>query len=350
MRLITRALPGERGRHDRPAQRASRFAVAALLAALAAALLAGWLPFRGSLPGPDRPQRAGNVAAYDHDPGSVIFDPAVLPIAEPEAKALNDARPVDIARPHPARPFAMPERDDGSPAFAAALRCLAQAVFYEAGNQGDDGARAVAQVVLNRVRHPAFPHTVCGVVYQGVARATGCQFTFTCDGSLARGPSVRGWARARRIAREALEGTIYPGVGLATHYHADYVVPYWASSLAKVGHVGAHLFYQLPGRLGAISAFSARYDLGGELASAPGAVDFAVVSAASDSRSSVGAPASQSATLPALRSDAEAGELVPRGSELHHGGGSLRADTAAGSLRISSGSSLRADEQRPAPR
>ena len=79
---------------------------------------------------------------------------------------------------------------------AQALECLASAVYYEAGNQDDDGERAVAQVVLNRVRHPAFPASVCGVVYEGSTRPTGCQFTFTCDGSLYRQPDADGWRRA----------------------------------------------------------------------------------------------------------------------------------------------------------
>ncbi|MFN5901342.1 MAG: cell wall hydrolase, partial [Novosphingobium sp.] len=67
-----------------------------------------------------------------------------------------------------------------------ALQCLAAAVYYEARSESDVGQRAVAQVVLNRVAHPSYPNTVCGVVYQGSERTTGCQFSFTCDGSLAK--------------------------------------------------------------------------------------------------------------------------------------------------------------------
>ncbi|HEX2803361.1 MAG TPA: cell wall hydrolase, partial [Sphingomicrobium sp.] len=122
-----------------------------------------------------------------------------------------------------------------------------------------DGERAVAQVVLNRVRHPAFPSSVCGVVYQGSTRVTGCQFTFTCDGSLQRRPDSEGWARAKRIAQAALNGAVFGPVGLATHYHADYVLPYWASSLAKNAVVGAHLFYRWAGGWGKPPAFTQRY-------------------------------------------------------------------------------------------
>src|SRR5947199_78142 len=83
------------------------------------------------------------------------------------------------------------------------------------------GVLAVAQVVLNRVRHPAFPASVCGVVYEGSTRQTGCQFTFTCDGSLYRRPDLTGWRRAYTIAEAALSGSVYAPVGYATHYHAN---------------------------------------------------------------------------------------------------------------------------------
>ena len=140
-----------------------------------------------------------------------------------------------------------------------ALECLASAVYYEAGSQDDDGERAVAQVILNRVRHPAFPASVCGVVYEGSTRQTGCQFTFTCDGSLYRQPDAAGWKRAYKIAQAALSGSVYAPVGYATHYHADYVVPYWASTLAKNAVVGAHIFYRWAGGWGRPAAFSEAY-------------------------------------------------------------------------------------------
>ncbi len=124
------------------------------------------------------------------------------------------------------------------------------AVYYEAANQDDAGQEAVAQVVLNRVRHPAFPASICGVVFQGSERRTGCQFTFTCDGSLFRRADPQLWGRARRVAESALDGSVFQPVGLATHYHADYVVPYWASSLEKNAQVGAHIFLSLAGRVG----------------------------------------------------------------------------------------------------
>ena len=139
--------------------------------------------------------------------------------------------------------------------FARALDCLASAVLYEAG---DDpvGQAAVAQVVINRMHHPAFPHSVCAVVYQGSERATGCQFTFTCDRALQRLPPPAAWQRARKLAESFLEGRIEPSVGLATHYHTDWVHPYWSDSLDKIARVGTHLFFRWRGSWGQRSAFS----------------------------------------------------------------------------------------------
>ncbi|HEX8194467.1 MAG TPA: cell wall hydrolase [Allosphingosinicella sp.] len=144
------------------------------------------------------------------------------------------------------------------------LDCLSQAIYYEAANESEEGQRAVAQVVLNRVRHPAWPNTVCGVVYQGPMRAGGgCQFTFTCDGALARRPVGFKWLRARQLASEALAGATFAPVGLSTHYHANYVFPSWAPRLAKTTQIGAHIFYALPGQWGQRRAFSDVY-AGGE--------------------------------------------------------------------------------------
>jgi len=113
---------------------------------------------------------------------------------------------------------------------------------------------------LNRVRHPAFPSSVCGVVYQGPQRAGGgCQFTFTCDGSLAIPATGPAWDRARRIAAEALAGSVYAPVGDATHYHSQQVVPAWAFHLVKSAVIGAHNFYRLPGAWGEPEAFRQRY-------------------------------------------------------------------------------------------
>jgi hypothetical protein len=149
-----------------------------------------------------------------------------------------------------------------------ALHCLTQAIYYEAGMEPDAGQRGVAQVILNRVRHPSYPGTVCGVIYQGSERKTGCQFSYTCDGSLRRKAARFHWDRAKKVAAEALAGKSYSSVGTATHYHATYVYPYWAPSLRFLGTVGAHRFYSWKGNAGKASAFQQRYR-GGEPLPAP---------------------------------------------------------------------------------
>ena len=193
--------------------------------------------------------------------GQAITPPAPPPmlirqLAPEQALQVNQEIPV-ASGPNPA---ATPFVFKGNAATRKqALECLTSAIYYEAGNESDDGERAVAQVVLNRVRHPAFPASVCGVVYEGSTRPTGCQFTFTCDGSLYRQPDADGWNRAYRIAEAALSGAVYAPVGFATHYHANYVVPYWASTLAKNAIVGAHIFYRWAGGWGQATAFSDKY-------------------------------------------------------------------------------------------
>jgi spore germination cell wall hydrolase CwlJ-like protein len=149
-----------------------------------------------------------------------------------------------------------------------ALQCLTAAIYYEAASEPDQGQRAVAQVVLNRVAHPSYPNTVCGVVYQGSERVTGCQFSFTCDGSLARRPSRFFWQRAEGVARAALGGFVEPSVGLATHYHTIAVHPYWAPSLVHLTTIGAHRFYRFGGPAGMPGAFRFAY-AGGEPIAAP---------------------------------------------------------------------------------
>lgn len=155
----------------------------------------------------------------------------------------------------PARPFLL----TGSAGDRArALQCLTTAIYYEAATEPDDGQAAVAQVILNRVRHPAFPPSVCGTVFQGSEHA-GCQFSFACDGSIARIPARAAWERARRAAALALAGRVFTGVGLATHYHTYAVRPSWQKSLVMTGTYGAHFFHRWKGYWGTAAAFRQRY-------------------------------------------------------------------------------------------
>lgn len=162
-----------------------------------------------------------------------------------------------------ARPFHLGNALDDS----RDLECLTQAAYYEARGEGADGMRAVAQVVLNRARHPAFPHSVCGVVFQGAGRRVGCQFSFTCDGSM-RAPVNRvAWNRARSVASAALSGSVYAGVGNATFFHTTGVAPAWRNSFLRVSQVGSHVFYRFGGRSGSSNAFAyqTRPSTGGEM-------------------------------------------------------------------------------------
>ncbi|WP_375428127.1 cell wall hydrolase [uncultured Sphingomonas sp.] len=196
-----------------------------------------------------RPQRI--VPAAELPP---VEPTAFVEIAREDAQSFNATVPFATGPNPAARPF----RFGGGPDdLARATDCLAAGVLYEAGDDAV-GERAVAQVVLNRLHHPAFPKTVCGVVFQGQERSTGCQFTFTCDGALRRQPSEGGWRRAREIAAAALAGSVYKPVGYATHYHTDWVVPYWSSSLDKITNVGTHLFFRWTGWWGTPPAFNRR--------------------------------------------------------------------------------------------
>ena len=172
------------------------------------------------------------------------------------AKMINASMPFDGAPVLAARAFVLPSSDAID--HRRALLCLTQAVYYEAGYEPIEGRRAVAQVILNRMRHPAFPKSVCGVVYQRNSTPV-CQFTFVCDGSLDRRPEAGAWRIAQKIAQDALSGFVETSVGAATHYHADYVAPRWAPLLAKTSKIGAHIFYRWPGSWGQPAAFTGRY-------------------------------------------------------------------------------------------
>ena len=174
-----------------------------------------------------------------------------------EAQRLNAATPGLASLLVPARPFVL--RTASADDRSRALRCLTQAVYYEAALESDEGQAAVAQVILNRVRDRNYANSVCGVVFEGAERLTGCQFSFTCDGALARTPVAWAWNRSRAVAERALNGHVAGRVGTATHYHADYVHPWWAPTLNKLTQVGSHIFYRWKGSAGETAAFSQTY-------------------------------------------------------------------------------------------
>jgi spore germination cell wall hydrolase CwlJ-like protein len=142
-----------------------------------------------------------------------------------------------IQNPLPASVFSKPEQ-----------KCLANGIYFEARGESVRGQAAVAQVILNRVRNPAYPKTICGVVYQNEDWRNRCQFSFACDNIKDRVNSQAHWRIARDVAMAVTAGRIWlPQVGSATHYHAVYVRPKWAKTMEKVGRIGLHVFYRTYG-------------------------------------------------------------------------------------------------------
>ncbi|MCR5871380.1 MULTISPECIES: cell wall hydrolase [unclassified Sphingomonas] len=218
-------------------------------------------------------QRAGpeptGYEADDHFPGAAFYQLADDDaIGAPTQGATGTVELPDTPVPEgaavdptirPAPPF---ELRGSAQDKARALQCLTTAIYYEAATEPDDGQRAVAQVILNRARHPTFPGTICGVVFQG-SEKPGCQFSFACDGSMARKPSRAHWDRAARVASAALAGGVFAPVGMATHYHTHAVTPSWNKSLVMTGVFGAHFFHRWKGYWGTGAAFTRSYR-GGE--------------------------------------------------------------------------------------
>ncbi len=128
------------------------------------------------------------------------------------------------------------------------MQCLAEAVYYEARSETLSGQRAVAEVVLNRVKSKHFPNSICGVVYEGSERQTGCQFSFTCDGSMDIAPRGKSWDRSVDVAEYVMSGGHTPMTSYATHYHTVQVSPKWSGTMRMTRHVGSHVFYRFAPR------------------------------------------------------------------------------------------------------
>jgi spore germination cell wall hydrolase CwlJ-like protein len=209
-------------------------------------------------------QRAGGMApgalavAQRHDPFTISG------AAQRDRQSADFAARLDSAGAAPVgvtavslmlRPDLGPEGDNvaGRLRFASIgaldgardLDCLTQAVYYEARGESPKGQAAVAQVVLNRVRHPAFPKTICAVVFQGAGqRKTDCQFSFVCDGSMRGARDEEAWDKAQHIAARALSGVVLADIGGATHFHASRLEAQWGDGLVRVAQVGLHVFYK----------------------------------------------------------------------------------------------------------
>jgi len=127
----------------------------------------------------------------------------------------------------------------------AQSECLSRAVYFEARSESELGQLAVAKVIMNRVKSTNYPNTVCGVVYQGANRPNSCQFSFACDGQSDKPKYGKPWRHAKSVAQRTLNGSNYIQViATATHYHADYVNPRWASAMDRLIKIGTHIFYR----------------------------------------------------------------------------------------------------------
>lgn len=166
---------------------------------------------------------------YEMKPGVI----AMAPIPDTaETPSVNDA--VDDA-----------DVELSSGKHASAKACLTTAIYFEARGETAKGQRAVAEVIVSRTKQRGRPKSVCGVVYEGSHRSTGCQFSFTCDGIADVVRDRAAWARAKRVAGLVLSARGRKKISRgATHYHATWVRPYWASSMVKVARIGSHIFYR----------------------------------------------------------------------------------------------------------
>jgi spore germination cell wall hydrolase CwlJ-like protein len=193
------------------------------------------------------PERTGVVLAsystksgYSARANATLHDGAMDGQATFISTSLRDSQSLAALRPFQPASLSQASR------VSEQSNCLAEAIYYEARGESYDGQMAVAEVIVNRTRSSLYPSTYCGVVYQGSTRSTGCQFSFTCDGSLDRAPRGASWAQAKAIAAEVMMGFARPITHRATHYHTVEVAPVWSASLVETTRIGAHIFYRFP--------------------------------------------------------------------------------------------------------
>ncbi|MFK7875027.1 MAG: cell wall hydrolase [Paracoccaceae bacterium] len=124
------------------------------------------------------------------------------------------------------------------------LKCLSQALYFEARGETVRGQFAVAEVIMNRVKSARFPDTVCAVINQGTGRKFQCQFTYTCDGKKEIVSEPRAYDRVSKVARLTLDGQVPALTEGATHYHTTAVRPNWAKVYTRTAKIGVHIFYR----------------------------------------------------------------------------------------------------------
>lgn len=207
--------------------------------------------------GPETEKSAKGSESAEDEPADAAAEPVALAYAAPDDKDTSSEAPFNaviadrdtivldpnVKATHAWVNNAIPK----SAHEAKQMKCLADAVYFEARGEPERGRIAVAQVVLNRLKNPAYPNSICGVVYQNKHRRNRCQFSFACDGIRERITDKGAWAEAQALAKRVMEDekTLYiEDVGASTHYHATYVRPRWAGRMTKKQKIGRHIFYQ----------------------------------------------------------------------------------------------------------
>ncbi|SPF75452.1 Spore cortex-lytic enzyme [Aliiroseovarius pelagivivens] len=192
--------------------------------------------------------------ASDSEPGSNPFGAALM--QEHSGLGAMGSEKLSAISVLPEAPKPAPEGFERSVAWLSAQpvpkqdaewTCLTEALYFEARGETVQGQFAVAEVILNRVDHPRFPNSICGVIHQGTGKKYACQFTYTCDG---REEVIHEKAihdRLGRIARTMIDGAPRDLTFGATHYHTTAVAPRWASRFQKTASIGVHRFYRMPG-------------------------------------------------------------------------------------------------------
>lgn len=194
-----------------------------------------------------KPKLKTKIAKIEKD---VKIIPASVDLKNPEADAVATKRlAVNPVEPNVVKTLKLKSAEKQKVVAQRRVRlaeenCLARAIYFEARSETDMGQLAVAKVILNRVKSPKFPKSICGVVYQGSGSRNSCQFSFACDGQPDDVKQPGSWDHAKKIAQRAIAGD--PAVammGSATNYHADYVKPKWAKSMRRLTKIGRHIFY-----------------------------------------------------------------------------------------------------------
>ena len=132
------------------------------------------------------------------------------------------------------------------PKLTSEMKCLAEAIYFEARGEALEGQYAVGEVIINRVLSRDFPNSVCGVISEGANRLNACQFSYNCDGKLETITENKIYERILKLSQILLEPSARFLTNGATFYHSKLVSPSWSKKFIKTNEIGNHFFYKLP--------------------------------------------------------------------------------------------------------